>query len=68
MTTPPRPIDVDCPNCGTRYSGFVRPSINRNLGEDWTTEEIEEATTTTCPTCGHRVNHGALIVGAPPTD
>jgi hypothetical protein len=44
------------------------PSINLNLGEDGTAEEIEEATTTTYPTCGHRVNHGALIAGPAPTD
>jgi len=40
----------------------VRDSINLSLGVEWTDEEIEEATSVTCPACGHRVGFDALIV------
>ncbi len=62
MTSPPRRVDVECPSCGTSYSDYVRDSINLSLGETWTDEEIDEATSTTCPHCGHRLTSNALII------
>ena len=63
MTSPAQPIEVECPRCGERYTDYYRPSINLSLGETWTDEELEEATSATCPACGCRVAIGdALIV------
>lgn len=62
MTSPTRRIEVECPACGTRYEDDWRPSINLGLGEEWTPEEIEEATSATCPECGRRVALDALVV------
>ena len=62
MTSPPTPAEVACPRCGRRYVAYFRPSINLSLGEEWTDEEIEEATTATCPDCGERVGLETLTV------
>jgi len=62
VTSPTRRIEVECPACGTRYEDDWRPSINLGLGEEWTPEEIEEATSATCPECGRRVALDALVV------
>ena len=32
------------------------------LGEEYDDEYIDEATSSTCPECGHKVRHAALIV------
>jgi hypothetical protein len=52
MTSPPRTITVECLRCGERYTDFHRPSINLSLGEEWTDEELREASMATCPACG----------------
>jgi hypothetical protein len=64
VTSPPQVVEVECPRCQTVYETFWRPSINLTLGEEWTAEELEEATTGLCPTCGLRVELGSLVVGA----
>ena len=33
MTSPPRPVEVECPACGHTYEDYVRASINLALGE-----------------------------------
>ncbi len=62
MTSPAEKVEVACPACGARFSTWYRPSINLGLGEEWSPEELEEATTATCPECGHREPLGSLIV------
>ncbi len=52
MTSPPKQITVHCPRCDERFEDSYRPSINLGLGEKWSDEEIYDATTATCPTCG----------------
>jgi hypothetical protein len=63
MTSPPARVEGACPSCGARVEGWYRPSINLGLGESWTEEEIEEATTLRCDGCGERFAPGSLIVG-----
>lgn len=62
MTSPARGIDVVCPRCGRPFTGYYRPSINLGLGEKWTDEEIEEATTIRCAGCDLRMAPDTLIV------
>ena len=54
MTSPPREVEVECPRCGMWFSDWIRDSINLSLGEEWTDEEIEEATSVKRPECGWR--------------
>ena len=51
MTSPPKLVEVDCPRCGDVYETYYRPSINLTLDEDWSEDELREATTGTCPRC-----------------
>lgn len=62
MTSPPTSILVLCPGCGSKYATFYRPSINTGLGEEWSEDEIDAATTATCPKCGQNVALDALVV------
>jgi hypothetical protein len=62
MTSPPQRITVQCPLCGERYTDYYRPSINLTLGEEWTAEELDEATSASCPGCGFRVPIASLVV------
>jgi hypothetical protein len=50
MTSPARQLIVACP-CGHTYADWWRPSINLEI-EDWTDDEIAEATSTRYPVCG----------------
>jgi DNA-directed RNA polymerase subunit RPC12/RpoP len=61
MTSPPREIEVDCPDCGRRYKDWYRPSINLGL-DSFDADYLKMATTSTCPYCGHKVSHEVLIV------
>lgn len=60
MTSPPTAIVIDCPGCGRRYPSWYRPSINLSLSP-LTDEELERMTTSTCPTCGVKVQHRTLF-------
>ncbi len=62
MTMPPRLITVWCPKCKAEFIDSYRPSINLSLGEEWTEEELELASSVGCPTCGLRQAVGNLIV------
>jgi hypothetical protein len=64
VTSPPRLVEIECPRCHTLYETFWRPSVNLTLGEDWSDEDLKEATTGLCPTCGPRVELGSLVVEA----
>jgi len=61
MTSPPKDIQVTCPQCGHIYQDWYRPSINLNL-DDFDDEYIERATTATCPLCQFKVFLGGLVV------
>ena len=62
MTSPPRLIRVECPNCHTTFEDWYRPSINLSLGDDWTEEETTEATTVRCPECDQQHDIDSLVV------
>lgn len=64
MTSPQQQITVECPGCGEWYRDFYRPSVNLGLGEEWTAEQLREATTATCPRCGNVVELDTLVVDA----
>jgi hypothetical protein len=61
MTSPPQRITVECPACASQYGDWWRPSMNLDL-EDFDDDYLEEASTATCPGCGHRVALGSLVV------
>ena len=61
MTSPPEHIQVACPKCGHVYPDWYRPSINLTL-EHFDEEYLEQASTSTCPECGHKVRHNVLTV------
>lgn len=44
MTSPPKEIEVTCPDCGHFYRDWYRPSINLSL-DDFDDEYLEETTT-----------------------
>ena len=62
MTSPAERVEVSCPGCGFEYEAFWRRSINLTLGEEWTEDEIREATTARCPECGLEVALATLVV------
>ena len=62
MTSPPEDITIKCPKCGHVYKDWWRPSINLGL-DDFDEAYLIEATTSTCPKCGFRIEHSALMVG-----
>ncbi len=61
MTTPPEEITVECPECGEVYRDWYRASLNLDL-DDFDEAYIGEASTATCPACGHQVRVSNLIV------
>lgn len=61
MTSPPRPITVECPKCGARYEDWHRASINLDL-DNFDEEYLRAASTATCPNCGHIVELLTLTV------
>ncbi len=61
MTSPCEQIEVECPNCGTVYSDWIRRSLNLML-DDFDEDYIKEATTATCPSCSYTVDFGGLVV------
>jgi phage FluMu protein Com len=61
MTSPSEEIEVQCPKCSTIYKDTIRASINLSLGEEWTDEEIDEATSVTCPNCKYKQYGDAII-------
>jgi endogenous inhibitor of DNA gyrase (YacG/DUF329 family) len=61
VTSPVEQIRVECPKCGTGYDDWYRPSINLNL-EAWDADDLREASTATCPACGHEVELETLTV------
>lgn len=63
MTSPVERIEVECPACGETYSALHRASLNLDL-DDFTDDEIRDAATATCPSCGRVVELSSLVVDA----
>jgi hypothetical protein len=63
MTSPIREVEVVCPDCGVEFRDTYRPSVNVSLGEDWTQEDLDAATTVRCPACDWNGEPETLIVG-----
>jgi large subunit ribosomal protein L7/L12 len=61
MTSPPPQITFECPDCGERYEDWFRASLNLGI-EHFSEEYIREATTATCPSCGHVVELDSLVI------
>jgi len=66
MTSPPQRVEVVCPACGHEYETWHRGSINLSLGEEWTEEQIREASTSRCLECGLEIELGTLVVASLP--
>jgi len=62
MTSPIEEIEVHCPRCSTIFTDRIRGSINLSLGEEWTDEEIDVATSVTCPHCKYKQYGDSIIV------
>jgi predicted RNA-binding Zn-ribbon protein involved in translation (DUF1610 family) len=63
VTKPEEDVTVECPNCGTIYTDWWRPSINASLDPEMAAdrEYMEAASTATCPDCGWTVGFEVLI-------
>jgi len=61
MTSPPEQITVQCPACAHIYKTYYRASMNLTL-DDFDDAYIEQMSTATCPSCGHRVSLDVLVV------
>ena len=64
MTSPIEMLTVECPACGEHYRTPYRGSINAELDPAMAADRqyVREMSTGTCPTCGHRVALGTLLV------
>lgn len=62
MTMPIEEISVCCPHCKEIYEDWYRGSINLEL-DDFNEDYIEQASSSTCPKCQHKVYHSSLIIG-----
>ena len=58
MTSPCEQITVKCPKV---YQDWQRASFNLDL-DDFNDKYMDEATSSTCPDCKHKVRHEALVV------
>ena len=61
MSGPVEQIEVECPRCGTTYEDWTRGSLNRDI-EEIDDDYVRLASTATCPSCGHVVTLGLLVV------
>jgi hypothetical protein len=61
VTSPVRLITVECPDCGEVYGDWHRASINLML-DDFHGDYLDEASSATCPACGHRVALDVLVI------
>lgn len=63
MTSPPQPITITCPSCGTSFESWWRASINLSLGEKFSDDYLREATIKTCPKCKFEIRLDTLLIG-----
>jgi endogenous inhibitor of DNA gyrase (YacG/DUF329 family) len=61
MTSPFVEIEVECPECRTRFKTWYRPSMNLRL-DKFSRKSIERATTAQCPACNTKTPLESLIV------
>jgi len=61
VTSPPKQIEIVCPQCGFIYKDWYRPSINLAL-DNFDEQYLEQASTSICPRCEYKVHHDVLIV------
>ena len=61
MTSPPKPINVVCPNCGLKYQDWWRPSVNLQL-DNFDEEYLDQCRSAVCPCCNFKVYFENLIV------
>ena len=61
MTSPPKSITVECPNCGQVYEDGYRPSINLGL-DNFDDDYLDRCSSATCPGCGCKVSLDVLVV------
>jgi hypothetical protein len=61
MTSPPREVEVCCPNCSSVYRDWYRPSLNLDL-DDFDDDYIDAASSAVCPSCGHKIYFDSLVV------
>ena len=61
MTSPPRPITVECPKCARRYQSDHRASMNLDL-DNFDEDYLRRASTATCPDWGHVVELDTLVI------
>jgi hypothetical protein len=61
MTSPIEEIDIQCPNCKTKYTDWLRPSVNLDL-DDFDEEYLDECTSAVCPKCHFKVSFDILTV------
>jgi hypothetical protein len=65
MTSPVEDITIRCPQCGTVYEDWYRPSINFGLDPGLADPEyVDAASSATCPNpeCKYRIDLGSLVV------
>jgi len=55
MTRPPDLVEVVCARCGTVFTTYLRPTVDREL-EPWSDESGRPAMAA-CPECGAELGH-----------
>ena len=55
-------VSLTISGCKKEFLDWYRPSINLSLGEEWTEEALEMASSVDCPTCGLRQQVSNLVV------
>jgi hypothetical protein len=61
MTSPVEEIRVECARCGVHFDDWRRPSVNLAL-DDFDDDYLRQASTATCPECGHVHELSTLVV------
>jgi hypothetical protein len=61
MTSPPKQIEIECPNCHHRFKTWYRASMNLSL-DPFTDDDVEENETKTCPWCKAKILLDTLVV------
>jgi hypothetical protein len=64
LTSPPKQIQIECPECRHEYEDWYRPSINATLDPELVADEdyLREASTATCPRCGHVLDLDGILL------
>ena len=61
MTSPPAPVQVNCPKCAHTYKDWYRPSVNLDL-DSFDEEYLDQCSSAVCPNCKHKVRFENLTV------